>query len=130
MACTCIFRGSKPLRRTIISPFTSVLIVSPLIYIISFIYCRAAPIAIDRAVKEILSNNAPRSVNISSQTTRELVLKVVTDVKFFCLWLFLMSHNLISVFFPSFFLCFTVIKLYGRTMPWSRMRHSYIMQPM
>ncbi|WKA05432.1 hypothetical protein VitviT2T_023400 [Vitis vinifera] len=36
---------------------------------------RVAPIAMDRAIKEILSGMVQRSVNIASQTTKELVLK-------------------------------------------------------
>ncbi|RVW97169.1 CCR4-NOT transcription complex subunit 1 [Vitis vinifera] len=40
-----------------------------------FLLVRVAPIAMDRAIKEILSGMVQRSVNIASQTTKELVLK-------------------------------------------------------
>lgn len=75
-ACTCIFRGLKLSQRSTFSSLQSVLIVRPLINIISFIFYRVGPIAMDRAIKEILSGVVQRSVNIASQTTKELVLKV------------------------------------------------------
>ena len=41
-----------------------------------FTYCRVVPIAMDRAIKEIVSGIVQRSVSIATQTTKELVLKV------------------------------------------------------
>lgn len=39
-------------------------------------YYRAVPIAMDRAIKEIVTSIVQRSVSIATQTTKELVLKV------------------------------------------------------
>ena len=39
-------------------------------------YFRVVPIAMDRAIKEIVSGIVQRSVSIATQTTKELVLKV------------------------------------------------------
>lgn len=46
-----------------------------------FIYYRAVPIAMDRAIKEIVSGIVQRSVSIATQTTKELVLKVGISLK-------------------------------------------------
>lgn len=41
-----------------------------------FICCSVLPIAMDRAIKEIVPSIRQRSVTIATQTTKELVLKV------------------------------------------------------
>lgn len=41
-----------------------------------YLYYRVVPIAMDRAIKEIVSGIVQRSVSIATQTTKELVLKV------------------------------------------------------
>lgn len=48
-----------------------------------FIYYRAVPIAMDRAIKEIVSSIVQRSVSIATQTTKELVLKVDISAKLY-----------------------------------------------
>lgn len=40
------------------------------------VHCRVVPIAMDRAIKEIVPPIVQRSVTIATQTTKELVLKV------------------------------------------------------
>lgn len=54
-----------------------------LFLIFNFFY-RAVPIAMDRAIKEIVSSIVQRSVSIATQTTKELVLKVYISVKPCC----------------------------------------------
>ena len=49
-----------------------------------FICCSVLPIAMDRAIKEIVSNIKQRSVSIATQTTKELVLKVFVAVALCC----------------------------------------------
>lgn len=39
-------------------------------------HCRVVPVAMDRAIKEIVTAIVQRSVTIATQTTKELVLKV------------------------------------------------------
>lgn len=51
------------------------------------IYYRAVPIAMDRAIKDIVSSIVQRSVSIATQTTKELVLKVGISVKAYFLGL-------------------------------------------
>lgn len=46
-----------------------------------YIYYRAVPIAMDRAIKEIVSSIVQRSVSIATQTTKELVLKVDISIE-------------------------------------------------
>jgi CCR4-NOT transcription complex subunit 1 len=52
-----------------------------------YFYYRAVPIAMDRAIKEIVSSIVKRSVSIATQTTKELVLKVNISVKPSQIWL-------------------------------------------
>lgn len=59
------------------SPFLQCTLTSTLVELLIFkIYCRVVPIAMDRAIKEIVSGIVQRSVSIATQTTKELVLKV------------------------------------------------------
>lgn len=47
--------------------------------VLTLIYCilyRVVPVAMDRAIKDIVTNIVQRSVSIATQTTKELVLKV------------------------------------------------------
>lgn len=41
-----------------------------------FVCCSVLPIAMDRAIKEIVSGIVQRSVTIATHTTKELVMKV------------------------------------------------------
>lgn len=71
-AFTCIFRGLKIFIQILIPYF-----LVKLSYKITFtLYYSVVPIAMDRAIKEIVTGIVQRSVSIATQTTKELVLKV------------------------------------------------------
>lgn len=73
--CKCIFRGM------VLSIYSSASCLNLCDMLTLFFYCRAVPIAMDRAIKEIVSSIVQRSVSIATQTTKELVLKV--DISYF-----------------------------------------------
>lgn len=72
-AYTCIFRGLKLKILLLLVEKSAYYFYDKLI---SFIHYRVVPIAMDRAIKEIVSGIVQRSVSIATQTTKELVLKV------------------------------------------------------
>lgn len=88
MVCKCIFRGlASSILLTLLNIERSDLLIVSL-----FMKIRAVPIAMDRAIKEIVSGIVQRSVSIATQTTKELVLKVSISMKFNDRFLVLISH--------------------------------------
>jgi hypothetical protein len=72
-AYTFIFRG---LKLIILLQLVKFIVLYFYDKFISLMHYRAVPIAMDRAIKEIVSGIVQRSVSIATQTTKELVLKV------------------------------------------------------